>query len=260
MDVAVIESSKNDNTAFFIIRLIPDSGRYTIIVPYADSMHGLNSIAQTKRMKQLFYDFKCSYAVIDTKGVGNVIYDMLTVETFNEKTLETYPAWTVSTDSVLQISSDNVINDKIKRTISTNAEPVIIAIAGTSEINTAMHLSVKKNLKDGVFEFLVDESEQEALFVDSDKDWLLHTSEERAEMLLPYVQTRYLINEAVSLKTKILDSNIKVIEQSRLDTKDRYMTLAMTSYFADKLMNKYFQDEENGEINMDDWQWLSGKY
>ena len=69
MDVAVIESSKNDNTAFFIIRLIPDSGRYTIIVPYADSMHGLNSIAQTKRMKQLFYEFECDYMILDTQGV-----------------------------------------------------------------------------------------------------------------------------------------------------------------------------------------------
>lgn len=69
MDVAVIESNKNDNTAFFVIRLIPDSGRYTIIVPYADSMHGLNSIAQTKRMKQLFYEFECDYMVLDTQGV-----------------------------------------------------------------------------------------------------------------------------------------------------------------------------------------------
>jgi hypothetical protein len=257
-DIAVSGGKDNDNTIYFLNSMNIDNKKVRPL--YIESMNGVNSTIQVCRMKQLFYDFKCSYAVIDTKGVGNVIYDMLTVETFNEKTLETYPAWTVSTDPVLQISSDNVINDKIKRTISINAESVIIAIAGTPEINTAMHLSVKKNLKDGVFEFLVDESEQEALFVDSDKDWLLHTSEERAEMLLPYVQTRYLINEAVSLKTKILDSNIKVVEQSRLDTKDRYMTLAMTSYFADKLMNKYFQDEENGEINMDDWQWLSGKY
>ena len=69
MDVAVIESKENDNTAIFLIRLIPDGNKYRKIVAYAESMHGLNSIAQSRRMKQLFYEMDCDYVVLDTQGV-----------------------------------------------------------------------------------------------------------------------------------------------------------------------------------------------
>lgn len=70
MDVALVESSKNDNTAIFVIRLIPDSGRFKRIVAYSESIHGLNSLIQTKRAKQLFYELDCDYFVLDTMGVG----------------------------------------------------------------------------------------------------------------------------------------------------------------------------------------------
>lgn len=98
-------------------------------------------------MKRYFYEYKCSYFVLDTKGVGNVIYDLLTVETYDKDYDITYPAWTVCVDKSLQISSDTVINDKIQRTMTTNAESVIIPFAGTSELNSIGHLSLRKCLK-----------------------------------------------------------------------------------------------------------------
>lgn len=70
MDVALVESSKNDNSAFWVIRLIPDGGKYKRILSYAESMHGINSIVQSKRAKQLFYEFDCDYFVLDGNGIG----------------------------------------------------------------------------------------------------------------------------------------------------------------------------------------------
>lgn len=72
-DIALLESANNDNTSIWIIRLIPDGGRYRKILAYGESLHGINSIIQTKRIKQLFYELECDYAVIDTQGVGRTL-------------------------------------------------------------------------------------------------------------------------------------------------------------------------------------------
>ena len=72
-DIALLESANNDNTSIWIIRLIPDGGKYRKILAYGESLHGINSIIQTKRIKQLFYELECDYAVIDTQGVGRIL-------------------------------------------------------------------------------------------------------------------------------------------------------------------------------------------
>ena len=47
----------------------------------------------------------------------------------------------------------------------------------------------------------------------------------RAEIRLPFTQTKYMINEAISLEAKFLeDGKLKVQEAKRTDVKDRYMT------------------------------------
>lgn len=70
VDIALIESKKNDNTAIWIIRLIPEGNKYRKIIAYCESMHGINSVIQTKRIKQLFYELECDECVLDTQGNG----------------------------------------------------------------------------------------------------------------------------------------------------------------------------------------------
>ena len=69
MDVALVESKKNDNTAFWVLRLVPDGGKYKILAPYIETCHGVNSLIQAKRAKQLFYEMECDYFVLDAQGV-----------------------------------------------------------------------------------------------------------------------------------------------------------------------------------------------
>ena len=70
MDVALIESKRNDNTSFWITRLIPDGDKYYTAISYAESLHGINSVVQSKRLKQLFYEFECDFVGIDGAGAG----------------------------------------------------------------------------------------------------------------------------------------------------------------------------------------------
>lgn len=82
MDVALVEGAKvNDNTVFWILRLIPNGNQYTKIFQYCESMHGINSMVQCLRAKQLFYEFDCDYFVLDAAGVGTGIFDIATTET-----------------------------------------------------------------------------------------------------------------------------------------------------------------------------------
>ena len=55
-------------------------------------------------MKRIYYDYDAEYFVMDSKGVGLGIYDLLTVKTFDDVRNVTYPAWCVCMDKLLQIS------------------------------------------------------------------------------------------------------------------------------------------------------------
>lgn len=256
-DIAVAGGKDNDNTIYLLGAVNSNTMRKK--EEYITSKNGLNSNMQVVLMKRLFYEYKCSYFVMDSKGVGNVIYDMLTAETYDEERNVTYPAWTVCTDKKLQISSDTVINDKINRTMNSEAKPVIIPIAGTGEINTAMHLSARKSLKDGNVDLLKDDAEMEIKLSEKNKKWVLLSSEEKVDLLLPYLETRFMINESITLNADIKADSIKV-KEDRSATKDRYMCFAMFNYFGEKLINKLTQDNQYEEYDDSAWDFLSGDY
>lgn len=208
-------------------------------------------------MKRLFYEYKADYFVVDTKGVGNSCFDILTAPTYDDETGITYPAWTVAKDRRLQISSDTVVNDKIQRTLSNDAVEVIIPIAGTSEINSNIHLSLQKSLKNKEIYFLMDDQEVEYKYLSDDPTFNIKSAEEKAEILLPFLETRFTINESVSLNTEYKGGLVKVIED-RSARKDRYMALGYFNYFGEKLKTKYLKDDQDNEVNIDEWSWLAG--
>jgi hypothetical protein len=251
-DIAVATGDDNDNTVFLLGKLNKNTKKLSL--EYIDTKSGLNSLQQVVLMKRYFYEYRCSYFVVDTKGVGNVIFDILTTPTFDEEFGITYPAWTANTDKELQISSDTVINDKIVRTMSNDAKDVIIPFAGTAELNSMMHLTTRKALKDGTVSLLIDDYDKKANLEDKDPTFIMKSAEEKADILIPYVQTRYMINEAVALEVKFTDTGlIKVQEAKRTATKDRYMTFGMFCLFGDKLVNKYCkQGNDDDDIDWDE--------
>ena len=123
-----------------------------------------------------------------------------------------------------------------------------------------MHLLLRKTLRDEKIDLLKDDGEMKAIIEEKDPKFILKSSEEKALTMLPFLETRYTINEAISLEVKFLDSGfLKVQEEKRTDTKDRYMTLAMANFLAEKIYNKYNNDSyEEEDIDLEDWQWLKG--
>lgn len=249
-DIAVGTGQNDDNTCLICGKINLDTGkRY---VEYITTYNGLNSIEQVILMKRLFYEYHAHYFVQDSKGIGNTIFDMLTVETFDNQFGITYPAWTTNTNKELQISSDTVITDKVERTMSNDAKDVIIPFAGTAELNSSMHLITRKTLKDGNVGLLIDDYNKKAQLEDKDPTFIMKSAEEKTDILIPFVQTRYMINEAVALEVKFTETGlIKLQEAKRTDTKDRYMTFGMFCMFGDKLYNKYCKN--NNDDDDIDW-------
>ena len=252
VDFAVATGSDNDRTAIMGGSFNKDTMLRKL--EYVDGFNGVNALDQVVRFKRFFYDYKCSYFIFDSTGIGNVCYDILTQETEDKERGVTYPAWTVCRDNELQIVSDTVQNDKIQRTINDNAEEVMIPIVGEAKLNTTLHLSLRRNLKEGTIKFLIDDDDAKINF-ENDPYWVTYESEDRYRMLAPYLQTRFMINESVSVEADIKENNtIKMIEQ-RSGTKDLFMALDYWNYFCDKLSVKYQKDENNDDDNFDMSKW-----
>ena len=250
-DIAVATGDENDNTTFLLGKINKNTGQRSM--EYLETANGMNSIEQVKMMKRYFYEYKCSYFVIDSRGVGAVLWDLFTIPTDDPEFGVTYPAWTVNTDKELQISSDTVINDKITRAMTKDAQEVMIPFVGTAELNSLMHLTTRKALKDGVVSLPLDDYDKKAKLEDKDPTFIMKSAEEKADILIPFVQTRFMINEAVSLEVKFTETGlIKLQEAKRTDTKDRYMTFGMFCVFGDKLYNKYCKnDNDDDDIDWD---------
>lgn len=256
VDIAVSVGSNEDNTAILLGSINKTNGLRKIY--YVDSINGMNSMEQATLFKRLYYEWKSEYFVFDTSGVGNAIFDILTQPTYDASVDTTYPAWTVNKDSLLQIVSTSVQNDKIQRTISDDAEEVIVPIVGTASLNTEMHLALRKNLREDKLKFLIDDSDALSKFEDDDKLWITRDSDYKAEKILPFLKTRFLINESVSVDAEIKDNgNIKAVEKTSgsVTTKDLFMALDYFNYFSNKLEIKYLKDDDSDDGDFDISQW-----
>lgn len=253
MDVAIATGQSNDNTAI----ILGNINRDTLLasVEYVNGINGLGTDEQCLLVKRLFYEYNAHYFVFDSKGLGNSFYSALNKETFDPQRNVTYPAWRIHEDSMLMMCTQSALNEKMA--MATNdGEDVIIPVVGSASLNTLMHLALRKSLKDSVIKFLIDDGEASAYFEEQKyKDkWMLMTADERSDKMLPYLNTKFMINEAVSLEADMKDDgNIKVIE-TRTGYKDRFMALDYFNYFTTLLRTKWFNETDNDEIDVSEWE------
>lgn len=252
VDIAVASGNENDNTVFTFMCVNTRTGE--IKYEGFEAVNGLNSVKQSILMKRYFYEYKATYFMLDSNGVGLPIFDYLSVETMDTELGEVYPAWTVVQDKDLQIVSDKVFKDRLNRTISNEGLEVIIPFVGTTELNSQMHLSFRKNLKDGKIKMLIDDAEALAKKEEQQPNFILKSPEEKARIMNPFLQTRLMINEAVSLEMKLMENgNIKLQEANRLDVKDRYISASMGNLLADYIFNKYNKESYSEDLDESDF-------
>lgn len=241
-DIAQRAGKANDLSITSCIRLIPTHKGYNRELVYMESFSGENSIRQSTRIKQVFYDFDADALVLDigSGGGGIPVYDQLGQITKDEARGVEYPPFTIMRHP--SVDTD-VYEELSKRTLGINALPVVYCFSGTAKLNSAMAIQMRDALQKKLFSFLVHETKGEDYLAKAKPQEFLKTSDVsvRSFFLSPYLQTSLMINESVNLSMQLLAGNIKLIEPSG-GRKDRYVCVAMANYYASLLDAELLKD------------------
>ena len=214
-DVSQRSGKANDLSITWCIRLLPTHKGYFREVVYGESFSGENSILQSLRIKQLFYDFNADVVVLDVAsgGGGLPMYDQLgQITKDSERGLE-YPPMTIMPHSTIE---DATYAELSKRTLGLNAIPVVYPISASAKLNSIMAVEMRDKLQKKLFGLLVDETRAEDYLIKSKSGEYMKSDDVNAKAFYmhPYVQTSLLVNEAINLTMTLSSGNIRLTEPS----------------------------------------------
>ena len=190
---------------------------------------------------------------------GEVMYNDLTKPRKHSQRSENEwneHGFTVSNNLKYHTITQQKIEDLISRTIDPQAIPCLIPMQGTTELNSNMWLDLQKKLRDGEIDLLIEDIEFEQQMEDV-KEYYSATDEERMNIKLPYIMTEALINEAINLSQEWREGKVKLTEP-RTGTKDIIVSFAYGNYVSSLIINDLEKQDNNEEIDLDEWSWLSG--
>ena len=148
-DFAAVNRSGNDNSAFSLMRLLPDVGDdghkvYRVQIVYLEAFKGTEIRAQAVRLQQLKHDFDAQYLVVDARNIGISVLDTLArVLTDPDRGVEYKP---------LRCMNDPVIAARVN---NPSADECVFAINATVKLNSEMLMTVKAMLMEKTVEFLI---------------------------------------------------------------------------------------------------------
>lgn len=249
-DLALSGGQQNDLTV--LMYCICDTTTGNVKIEYIKAVSGMNANEQVKLFKREFKAYNGAYFVYDAKGLGIGISDIMMTKTYDDENECWYDAWTVDTDKNLMMCSQTVLDEKLERTSIDNALPVMIPIVGTTELNSQNHYNLWSYLRNKKLELLKDAYTIEYEMQENNSGFVTKDSSERAEILLPYLQTDLLINEACNLEITRNGADNITVKEKGTNTKDRFMCLGYACAFANKLYNKY-QGYDDYDFDIDDY-------
>ena len=238
-DFAFVAGDKNDNSAYCCIRAIPEATTYSNgedkleikqgyrrEYSFIDAPKGGDTTLQTIRMRQLFEDFEADYFVLDARNAGSQIVINLGKVMFDDCRQKEYqPLKAMNNETYSAIVAD------------TNAKECIYVINASQQLNSDMAYAFRRNLSEGRINFLVSPTSAKDDILNLNKEYLDETDvDKQFEFEKPFYETQALITEAAELlyEKNPQTGTVKVFEKGT-NTKDRYVSAAMGSYFIDQL-------------------------
>ena len=251
-DLAQRVGAKNDLSVSACIRLLPTHRGYFRECVYLEGFSGVDSITQTLRIKQVYYDFEADYIILDVANAGIAIFDQLgQISKDGERGIE-YPAMTIMQhDSI----DNNTYEELFKRTLGLNALPVIYPISATAKLNSLIAVEMRDRLQKRMWGFLVDEIVAEDYLIRSSysKEFLDQKDiSAKSWFLASYVNTSLLINEFINLSMVMQGGNIKLIEPPG-GRKDRASAIFYANLFSTFLDKDLIREDDNE----DDFKYIS---
>ncbi len=230
VDVALMSSTKkseNDATAIFVNRMTPNThGRYYSNIVYTESHEGETTQRQALRIRRLYEEYSADYIVIDGKGVGAGVVDLLLDDIYDPDTGETYSALSCYNNPDLAARCTDMDAPKALWVINNQ----------TARFNSECAFSLREGFRSGKIRLLANEYDAED-YLSEVRGWGSINPVEKTAVRLPYVETTYLVDEIINLKYEDTQSGVKVYEKSGY-RKDRYSSLSYNYWVACQLEDK----------------------
>lgn len=233
VDIALMQSggkasSNNDATSVVINQMIlnENSGRSTKNIVFTQNFEGLRAEEQALEIRRLFTWYDIDTLVIDARGIGLPIVDLLMADMYDQEYGVTYTALGCSN------------NDEIhKRCKVKNAPKKIWAMLASNDINSQCALTLREEFRQGNIKLLGEEDDFEEDFAGMTGFSKLKL-EDKQRFKLPYVNTTLMVNELVNLETEVKGNFVKVREKSNA-RKDRYSALSYAIWVSNILEKEF---------------------
>lgn len=239
---------KNDNTIILFMSLHWKKNRFERHVDYLEGYPASDSLGAADRVRALIYDYDADYYILDLRNGGEVLYNYITMPKENEERGQYWNVPGLGLSPKYQILPQNKLDDLRQRTVDKTPIQCVIPITATSETNSIMWASLKKQLDCSNIKFLISMQDKQTLLEDNGKYFDL-SSEELANELLPYAQIDLLVQEAINLKAEFKNDKIKLVEP-RSGTKDRAIVLSYGNYIADLIENEWNKQNQKQDFDI----------
>ena len=180
---------------------------------------------QAIKIKKLFYRYKARICAIDANGLGIGLIDFMTKAQIDPETGDELPPFGVEGGTF------DEVHEQYKKIKGDNVEKdAMYLIKANAPINTEAHAYVQTQLSSGKIKMLIDEREASAKLM-STKVGQKMTPEQRAEHLMPFVQTSILKDQMLNLIEDNEGVNIILKQNNRSIKKDKFSAFEYGLYY-----------------------------
>ena len=239
VDIALMASKKHKNDATSIFIIPTNNNDYIANIVYTENYEGLLTNELALKIRRLFHIYKCTDLVIDARGVGAGVLDLLLQDMVDNETGELYPA--------LSCCNNKDIADRCK---VNNAPEVIWAINASSNFNTEICTLLRSGFKNGKINLLISDQTAKEILRDKFKNSKKASEEELEKYKLPFVNTTLLVYELINLQHDIKGTNVRITEKSGA-RKDRYSSLAYNYWVQTQLARELSGNDSNTKSGQD---------
>ena len=219
---------EGDYTAYTIINVVPSKGRYLRRVIYEETTEGGVHTNTANRIRQLYYDYDCSYIVLDVASTGRAIYNELAEEDDSHYT---------KTQGFMSMNNDALANSS--REINPYAKENIFTVYATQEIRRLALTALMDSVGNRRIHFLATNIVAEEYLMGLEGFGEL-SDEQQAALLNPFVETNALLYEMSAVETEGTGTTRKIKHKSRRD--DRYTSLSYGNYFINLKEREYIAE------------------
>lgn len=229
MDVARSSSDSNNQSSIAVLKFKRGKKGNVTTIKLANIFNlpnGLNFTAQTVELKRVSNLYKPKVVVVDTNGIGSAIKDEALKSTLDPITGEDLGCWdTINTDDEPE---------------ENNAPKILYALTAQG-INSDIIVSFIDAIESEKFQLLDKKSNEDYDAQDRDN---FNT------MIMPHIQTDFLLEEIANLKLKIGQNGKYQVEQvTKRTNKDRYSATAMGLWYIKEYEDRFEKETQKFDIN-----------